>query len=172
MKTAMCMSRVPRHRWSSVPGLVLAAALVAVAPAGCGGYGKTSTAPTAGTARARVCSLLTQAQADTAAGESVRGGQQQSGHDGPACYWHAANHNHPNTWVRVELIYKNTYDIGKLAGPITAASGIGDEAYLDKDDALYLHTGPTYVYVEVVTPNGTNNTAAERRAATQVVALL
>jgi hypothetical protein len=128
--------------------------------------------PPAGTARVLVCSLLTQAQADTAAGEFVRGGQQQDGRDGPACYWRAANHNHPNTWVRVELIYKSTYDLGKLAGRITAVSGIGDEAYLDANNALYRRTGSTYAYGEVVTPNGTNNAAAECRAAAQVVALL
>ncbi len=41
-------------------------------------------------------------------------------------------------------------------------SFIGDDAYLDKDDALYLRTGSTYLYIQVVTPNGTNNAAAER----------
>jgi len=147
-------------------------AVVSVAAGGCGGYGKTPTAPAAGTPRGGMCALLTQAQADTAAGEPVRGGQQQDGRDGPACYWRAVNDNHPNTWVRVELIYKSTYDLGKLAAPITAVSGIGDEAYLDANNALYLHTGSTHIYVEVITPNGTNNAAAERRAATQVVALL
>ena len=104
-----------------MPGLVLAVTLVAVAPGNCGGYGKTSTAPSASTPRGGMCGLLTQARADTAAGESGRGGQQQDGQDGPVCYWRAANHNRPTTWVRVELIFKNTYDLGKLPGPVTAA---------------------------------------------------
>jgi hypothetical protein len=41
LKTSMWIPRLQRHRRSSMPGLVLAVVVVAVAPAGCDGYGKT-----------------------------------------------------------------------------------------------------------------------------------
>jgi hypothetical protein len=44
-------------------------------------------------------------------------------------------------------------------------SGLGQEAYLDKDSALYVRAGATRLLVVVTSRAGRSNPAAEERAA-------
>jgi len=111
-----------------------------------------------------MCALLTATQAATSAGEPVQSGQAGQGPYGPACDWYTVAAPR-RAAVYLERIYDNLYDAIKVTGSITPVPGLGQEAYLDKDSALYVRAGATRLLVVVTNRAGRSNPAAEERAA-------
>jgi len=96
------------------------------------------------------CTLITQAEATKALGESAAPGKHDPDSDSPTdCDWFATDIDHFTTFVSVDTsavanfddAYNHAKDKAKLGIVDTAVSGLGDEAFTEADNGDPSHVG-------------------------------
>jgi len=119
-------------------------------------------------AERQVCALLSTAQAAAAADALVETGQPGDGQEGPRCDWYTTAAPR-RAAVQLERIDANFYEAVQVSFAAMSIAGLGDEAYLAHDNALYVRSGTTYLRLVVSTRAGGNDPAAEQRAAAEAL---
>lgn len=101
------------------------------------------------------CVLVTKAEADKLIGTTLQEGVEAGqGSDAPSCTY-SGDPNGPTAQVEVHTGAgaKKYYDLQRdaLAHQMTAESGIGDEAWIDKDDmSIFVRKGDAWFVIHLV----------------------
>ena len=157
----------PRTGLAATAGIVALLAVAAGVVAACVSREPAVTASERA-AESQVCALLSSAQAAAAADAPVLAGQPGQGQDGPRCDWYTTTAPR-RVAVELERIDENFYQAVSGSFAATSIAGLGDEAYLDQDNALYVHSAATYLRLLVSSSGGANDPAAEQQAATEAL---
>ncbi|MBV9922740.1 MAG: hypothetical protein JOY78_18070 [Pseudonocardia sp.] len=156
-----------RSRLAAIAGILAALGIAAGVAAACVSR-EPATAPSERAAASQVCALLSTAQAAAAADASIQAGQPSQGQDGPRCDWYTTTAPH-RVALELERIDQNLYKAVKANFAATSIGELGDEAYLAKDNALYVQPAAIYLRAVVTTADGRNEPAAEQQAATEAL---